>query len=108
MALLCLGLVYHFRDQQFVIDFLSTLDLKDLIISVQTHHSDKLMLVNRLEPDVGLLARFLQSAPDVLSGWHPIPRQYITSVGSAKFEPLEFLPSSTKDLLLLTLNPLTI
>jgi len=33
-TILCLGLVYHFRDQQFVIDYLSTLDLKDLIISV--------------------------------------------------------------------------
>jgi len=29
------------------------------------------MLVNRLEPDAGLPARFLNNAPDVLSGWHP-------------------------------------
>lgn len=70
-TVLCLGLVYHFRDQQFVLDYLSTVDMGDLIISNQTHPTGKLAMFNRLEPEVGLPERFFEKYSEPLSGWHP-------------------------------------
>lgn len=70
-TVMCLGLVYHFRDQQFVIDYLSTVDACDLIVSNQTHGTDKLAMYNRLEPEVGLPKSFWANYHDPLSGWHP-------------------------------------
>jgi predicted RNA methylase len=70
-TVLCLGLVYHFRDQQFVIDYLSTVNMIDLIVSNQTHPSSKLAMFNRLEPEVGLPVRVFSNYTEPLSGWHP-------------------------------------
>lgn len=70
-VVMCLGLVYHFRDQQFVLDYLSTLDADDLIISNQTHPGDGLMMVNRIDGSVPAPVGFWASYTDPLSGWHP-------------------------------------
>lgn len=70
-TVLCLGLVYHFRDQQFVIDYLSTVDTGELIISNQTHPGDMLAIVNRMDESTGMPKGFWKNYPDPLSGWHP-------------------------------------
>tara|TARA_R110000851_G_scaffold307758_1_gene466451 strand:+ start:561 stop:1301 length:741 start_codon:yes stop_codon:yes gene_type:complete len=69
-TVLCLGLIYHFRDQQYVLDYLSTLDMKDLVISNQTHPGDQLAMYNRLDPSV-LPAKFWENYKEPISGWHP-------------------------------------
>lgn len=70
-TVLCLGLVYHFRDQQFIIDYLSTLDMKDLVISNQTSSGDGLVMVNRMDVSVPCPESFWATYTDALSGWHP-------------------------------------
>jgi len=70
-TVLCLGLVYHFRDQQFVLDYLSTLDMQDLVISNQTHPGDQLAMMNRMDPSVSVPKGFWDKYSDPLSGWHP-------------------------------------
>jgi SAM-dependent methyltransferase len=66
---LCLGLLYHFRYPQYILDYLSTLEMEILFLGTQVHPGESLCLMNRRDKSVlkpGLL-------PDetVLSGWHP-------------------------------------
>ncbi|MGK2954752.1 MAG: class I SAM-dependent methyltransferase [Solirubrobacterales bacterium] len=66
-VVLCLGLMYHFRYPQMLIDYLSSLRPEFLFISSQTHPSTELALFNR----AGILSK--DHFPDdlVLTGWHP-------------------------------------
>ena len=68
-SVLLLGIIYHFRDPQFVLDFLSSLDVKDVIVSTQTASGDDLSLRNRR--DDGTMPAGFYSDEIVLSGWHP-------------------------------------
>lgn len=68
-VVLVLGLLYHFRDPQYILDYISTLDLKDIVISTQTADGADLVLQNRL--DIKSLPVGFWSADIVLSGWHP-------------------------------------
>ncbi|MCC5995372.1 MAG: hypothetical protein JJU18_03250 [Oceanicaulis sp.] len=70
-TVMCLGLVYHFRDQQFVLDYLSTLKSRDLIVSNQTAPGNDLIMVNRMDPSVPVPVDFWKNYKDALSGWHP-------------------------------------
>jgi SAM-dependent methyltransferase len=70
-TVMCLGLVYHFRDQQFVIDYLSTIDSKDLILSNQTHPGSSLSIMNRMDKSIGMPGKFWDNYKEPLSGWHP-------------------------------------
>jgi hypothetical protein len=70
-TILCLGLVYHFRDQQFVLDYLSTCDASELIISNQTAPGNQLSMVNRLDESVRVPDNFWSNYKERLSGWHP-------------------------------------
>ena len=47
---LCLGLIYHFRYPQMLIDYLSSLRPEWLFLSSQTHPGDDLLMVNRANP----------------------------------------------------------
>lgn len=68
-TVLCLGLLYHFRDPQYVLDYLSSIDMNDLILSTQTCEGDGLQMLNRAEK--GLLPLLAQKArSDRPSGWH--------------------------------------
>ena len=49
-TVLLLGIIYHFRDPQYLLDFLSTLDTTDVIVSTQTAPGDDLTLHNRRNP----------------------------------------------------------
>lgn len=68
-CILLLGVIYHFRDPQYLLDFLSTLDTKDIVISTQTATGDAFHLVNRR--DEGMMPKGFWSDDIVLSGWHP-------------------------------------
>jgi hypothetical protein len=68
-TILCLGLLYHFRYPQLVLDYLSSLETDWLFVSSQTHPSDELALYNRASP--GLLRRNHLRPDLILAGWHP-------------------------------------
>lgn len=67
-VIICFGLIYHFRQPQYVLDYLSSLRPRVLYLSSQTHPGDDLALYNRAQPGM-LPAGWLGDS--VLSGWHP-------------------------------------
>lgn len=90
-TILCLGLVYHFRDQQFVLDYLSGLSFQHLVISTQTYNDSRLLMMNRFDPDAGLPERFLKAATQPLSGWHstrPMFTRMLEFAGFVDVRPL--------------------
>lgn len=68
-VVLCLGLLYHFRYPQLVLDYLSTLEMDFLFISTQVHPGSSLLLMNRADPAV--LKPGLLPSTTKLTGWHP-------------------------------------
>jgi len=68
-VVLCLGLVYHFRDMQFILDHISSIEHETLFVSTQTATGSDLTLVNRRTP--GLFAPGFMPDDGMLSGWHP-------------------------------------
>ena len=66
---LLLGVIYHFRDPQYLLDYLSTLDVSDVIVSTQTAGGTDLTLHNRCNP--GTMPEGFWSDDAILSGWHP-------------------------------------
>lgn len=68
-AVLCLGLLYHFRYPQLTLDYLSTLEMEWLFLGTQVHPGNSLALMNRRDESV-LPASFLNPSI-VLTGWHP-------------------------------------
>lgn len=68
-AVLCLGLIYHFRNPQYILDMLSTVCAGDLFVSTQTAKGSDLVLVNRCTP--GCLPAGHVPPDVILSGWHP-------------------------------------
>ncbi len=85
-TVLCLGLVYHFRDQQFVIDWLSTLEMVDLIISNQTHPGNQLAVVNRMDSSMPFRPDFWDAYEEPLSGWHPTHPMFVRMLQFAGFD----------------------
>ena len=67
--ILCLGLIYHFRYSQYMLDYLSFLNPDTLFISTQTHPASDIALYNRRDPSI-LKESFLKKEI-VLTGWHP-------------------------------------
>jgi SAM-dependent methyltransferase len=51
-VVLCLGLIYHFRYPQLLLDYLSSLRSDYLFLSCQTHPADDLALFNRAHPGI--------------------------------------------------------
>jgi 2-polyprenyl-3-methyl-5-hydroxy-6-metoxy-1,4-benzoquinol methylase len=68
-AILCLGLIYHFRQPQYILDYLSSIKTTHLFISTQTHPGDSLALYNRRHP--GVLPDGFLPDETPLTGWHP-------------------------------------
>lgn len=94
-TVMCLGLVYHFRDQQFVLDYLSTLKSQDLIISNQTAPGDDLIMVNRMDPSVPVPVDFWKKYTDALSGWHPTRPMFERMLSYAGFTNVTALTDPT-------------
>jgi SAM-dependent methyltransferase len=64
-VVLFLGLVYHFRYPQLVLDYLGGFNADRFVISSQTHKSDSLVMLNRKEAT----PQFYGKQP--LAGYHP-------------------------------------
>lgn len=62
---LFLGLVYHFRYPQLVLDYLGSFNARRFIISSQTHKSENLVMLNRKEATPQFYGK------QVLAGYHP-------------------------------------
>lgn len=84
-TVLCLGLVYHFRDPQYVLDWLSQLEMEHLIVSTQTGPGAGLQMTNRRDPEIGLPEWFWETRTDPLSGWHPTHALFVKMLGWAGF-----------------------
>ncbi|MDH5719789.1 MAG: hypothetical protein OEZ13_04115 [Spirochaetia bacterium] len=89
--ILCLGLIYHFRDPQYVLDYLSGLDHNDLIVSVQTYPGDGLFMYNRKDISVINIPNFWEKHTDALSGWHPTRKLFIAMLQSAGYTNIQAL-----------------
>lgn len=68
-TVLCLGLMYHFRDPQHILDSLNAVTDGDLFLSTQTAPGSDLMLVNRKQE--GVLKKGHLPEDIILTGWHP-------------------------------------
>jgi len=93
-TVLCLGLIYHFRDQQYVLDYLTNCDMTDLVISNQTHPGTELMMINRIDPSV-LHAKFWEKYTKPLSGWHPTHALFRKMMEFAGFTDVKALTDDT-------------
>jgi len=90
-TVLCLGLIYHFRDPQYVLDYLSELDHKELIISTQLYPGSGLCMYNRKDPNVIGRANFWDNHTDSLSGWHPTRELFKAMLVSAGYTDIQSL-----------------
>lgn len=61
---LCLGLVYHFRHPQLVLDYVGNFDADHFVFSTQTFKDDRDVMINRSE----VTPQYLEGHP--LGGWH--------------------------------------
>lgn len=67
--ILCLGLVYHFRHPQLVIDHVGNMNADHFVFSTQTIPGDQLVMKNRAAPEY--------PNGDPLGGWHPTRALFI-------------------------------
>ncbi len=79
-VILCLGLVYHFRHPQLVLDYLGNLGSTHLIISTQTYKSDKDVMINRSE----ITPKWVSPERPLL-GWHFSRSLFIKMLTTAGF-----------------------
>jgi len=86
---LCLGLIYHFRYPQYLLDYLSNIEMTHLYISTQTYPSEQLMLVNRC--DTSIFAEGHYSSKVILKGWHPTNPLFERMLLWAGFQDIELL-----------------
>ena len=64
-VILCLGLVYHFRHPQLVLDYIGNIPASHYVFSTQTYKSDAHVMVNRKDTNP-------KDVPgNRLAGWHP-------------------------------------
>ncbi len=68
-AVLFLGLIYHFRHPQYVLDLISNIVGEHLFISCQTIPGDQLIMLNRADKKYDV--RRLRNRNLILSGWQP-------------------------------------
>lgn len=77
---LCLGLVYHFRHPQLVLDYIGNLDSQHFAFSTQTYKSKQDVMINRSE----ITPQYLNGKP--LAGWHPSRGLFLKMLACAGFE----------------------
>ncbi len=89
-VVLCLGLLYHFRYPQLVLDYLSTLEMDWLFLSTQVHPGTSLFMFNRVDPSIPFPKNFFNDEI-VLSGWHPTRSLLVKLLQSSGFADIESL-----------------
>jgi 2-polyprenyl-3-methyl-5-hydroxy-6-metoxy-1,4-benzoquinol methylase len=88
-TVLALGLIYHFRYPQYMLDYLSTVQTRDLFISSQTIEGKQLALVNRRDPSA--LPRTFAQGSTILKGYHPTHSMLIKMMESSGFSEITSL-----------------
>ena len=89
-VIVCLGLVYHFRHPQLMLDMLSAMQPDWLFISTQTHPSNDLAMFNRMHPGI-MREDFYNKTDLVLSGWHPTRTLFARMLLASGFDCIEGL-----------------
>ncbi|MAZ45474.1 MAG: hypothetical protein CMD74_02070 [Gammaproteobacteria bacterium] len=89
--IICYGLIYHFRDIVYAIEYLSSLPHAELFISTQTQPGNNLAIFNRVDPEVLANPGFWDNYSDTVSGWHftrKLFEAYLESAGYKDIRPL--------------------
>jgi len=89
--IICFGIIYHFRDILYALEYLGSLPHSHLLISTQTHPSDSYSIHNRMDPEIIPIANFWDNYKDSISGWHfsrILFEAYLQSVGYEDIEPI--------------------
>lgn len=89
--IICFGIIYHFRDIIYAIEYLGSLPHSQLLISTQTHPSESYVLYNRFDPKIIKVPNFWDNHKDTISGWHfsrKMFEEYLKSVGYVDVTPL--------------------
>jgi len=89
--IICFGIIYHFRDIIYALEYLGSLPHSQLLISTQTHPSESYVLYNRIDPEIIKIPKFWDNHNDTISGWHfsrKMFEEYLKSVGYTDVTPL--------------------
>jgi len=86
--ILFLGLIYHFKYPQYCLDFISSLNPKELYISTQISNIDDLTMQNRLS---GMLPKGHIPSQFKLGGYHPSHKLFRLMLNSAGFRNVHHL-----------------
>ncbi len=82
-SVLFLGLIYHFRHPQYVLDLISNVVREHLFISSQTLPGDQLIMLNRADKQYDV--RRLRNRNLILSGWQPTRNLLVKMIESSGF-----------------------
>lgn len=91
LIIICFGIIYHFRDIIYALEYLGALPHEKLLISTQTHPTDAFSIQNRIDPEVIRIPDFWANHRDTISGWHfsrPLFEAYLSSVGYTDIHPI--------------------
>lgn len=91
-VIVCLGLIYHFKYPQLIIDHLSQMAPDYLFISTQTHPGTELAMYNRQHP--GILPERLLDPNGALTGWHPTRPLFEAMLRAGGFDEVASLTES--------------
>jgi len=86
-VVLCFGLIYHFRNPAYVLDYLSSLNIPILYISTQTAPGEELKLVNRAS---GILSASFELKKGT-RGWHPTHSMFRRMLEASGYDNIELL-----------------
>ena len=89
--IICFGIIYHFRDIIYALEYLGSLPHCRLLISTQTHPTDRQAIFNRIDPKIIPSPNFWDNHKDTISGWHfsrKLFTAYLESVGYVDIKPI--------------------
>lgn len=91
-VIVCLGLLYHFRHPQLMLDMLSAMNPTWLFVSTQTHPADELAMFNRMSAGI-MRQDFYDNTELALSGWHPTRALFARMLEASGFGDIQSLTS---------------
>lgn len=92
-TIVCFGLIYHFRNPHYVLDYLSSLAAPVLYLSTQSAPGDELKLVNRAK---GTLAANFDMERGT-RGWEPTHPMLVRMLEASGFEEIESLTDRERE-----------
>lgn len=89
--IVCYGIIYHFRNIFYCLDYLSSLKHTDLFLSTQTHPGNNLAAYNRRDTSVIKSVDFFKNEKLKLSGFHltrPLLENYLLDLGYSSIKEI--------------------